>query len=71
MCGFGGVVAGVAVLLILIHIVGSVVGEMVCWWIDKSVITVVALRWTGRGSVIVVEAEEIRLLVCHGGAERW
>ena len=31
----GGVVAGAAVL-ILIHIVGSVVGEMVCWWMDKG-----------------------------------
>ena len=47
----GGVVAGAAVLMLLIHIVGSVVGEMV-WWlrrIDKGVITIDALSWTGWG----------------------
>lgn len=71
----GGVVAGVAVL-VLIHIMGSVVGEMVWWcWrrIDKRVIAVAALSWTGWGErrVIVVEAEEVRLLVRHGGAVRW
>ena len=69
--------AGVAGLLLLIHIVGSVVaGEMV-WWccrrIGKSVIIRDVLKWTGWGRriVVVVEAEEVWLLVCHGGAVRW
>ena len=68
--------AGVAGLLLLIHIVGSVVaGEMV-WWcsrrIGKTVIgDVLKLTGWGRRIVIVVEAEEVRLLVCHGGAVRW
>jgi len=67
----GGVVAGAAVLL-LIHIVGSFVGEMV-WRIDKGVITVSAWSCTGwwERRVIVVETEEVRLLVRHGGAVRW
>ena len=67
--------AGVAGLLLLIHIVGSVVGEMVCWCsrrIGKTVIgDVLKLTGWGRRIVIVVEAEEVRLLVCHGGAVRW